>query len=222
MAAGALLVRSGDGRLRACVLINGRQEIYRLKSPAFRIWLIEQYQQVVRKLPPQRAAWRVVETLQARAEFEDHAAPAYMRVGRGQAHDASRYFLDLGDSSRRAVEISTSGWSIVENPPVHFWRPRGLLPLPVPARDGSIELLRPFVSLSGPEFYLLVAWLVAALRSTGPFPVLVLNGEQGSSKTTLARISRQVDRPADGTSPGRAPKPARPDGHGAQRLDAGL
>ena len=59
----APLVRAVDGRLHARVPVNGRQEIYALKSPAFRNWLIERYRSVLRKLPPQRAVRRVVEAL---------------------------------------------------------------------------------------------------------------------------------------------------------------
>ena len=114
-----------------------------------------------------------------------------MRVARGVGDDAGKFYLDLGDSTWQAIEISAAGWSIVEKPPVDFWRPRGLLPLPLPSRDGSIELLRPFVNLTEPEFRLTVAWMVMALRPAGPFPVLVLNGEQGTSKSTTARVLRQ-------------------------------
>ena len=129
LAACVPLVRAADGRLHARVPVNGRQEIYALKSPAFRNWLIDRFRTVVRQFPPQRAVRRVVEALEARAQFEDHTPPVYVRVGRGLDDDASTFYLDRGDSSQQAVAITASGWSIVETPPVHFTRPRGLLPL---------------------------------------------------------------------------------------------
>jgi hypothetical protein len=44
-----------------------------------------------------------------------------------------------------------------------------MLPLPVPERGGSIEALQPFLNLSNQnDFVLVVAWLLAALRSSGP------------------------------------------------------
>ena len=195
LAACVPLVRAADGRLHARVPVNGRQEIYALKSPAFRNWLIDRLPDRGAQASARAGCAARGRALEARAQFEDHTPPVYVRVGRGRDADASTFYLDLGDSSRQAVEISASGWSIVENPPVHFSRPRGLLPLPVPSREGSIELLRPFVNLIEPEFRLLVCWLVAALRPAGPFPVLVFNGEQGTSKTTLARIGRQLIDP---------------------------
>ena len=134
--------------------------------------------------------------LEARARFSAGIPEVYVRVGHevrddGQAH----YFLDLGDSSGRAVAISEQGWSVVDRPAVHFRRPEGLLPLPLPNRDGSIDLLRPYVNLAEPDFRLMIAWLTAALRPVGPYPVLVLNGEQASGKSTLARILRLLIDP---------------------------
>jgi hypothetical protein len=69
------------------------------------------------------------------------------------------------------------------------------LPLPVPGRGGSIGLLRPFVNLVESEFKLLIGWMAAALKPTGPYPVLVIHGEQGSAKSTLARVIRQLIDP---------------------------
>jgi hypothetical protein len=93
-----------------------------------------------------------------------------------------------GDRTGRAVAIREQGWSVVDRPDVHFRRPDDLLPLPVPARDGSIELLRSYVNLTDSDFRLMIAWLTAAMRPVGPYPILVLNGDQNSGKSTLAMI----------------------------------
>ena len=69
----------------------------------------------------------------------------------------------------------------------------------MPSRDGSIELLRPFVNLTDSDFLLLIGWMAAALRPAGPYPVLVIHGEQGSAKSTLAKVIRQLIDPQ--TSP---------------------
>jgi len=60
-------------------------------------------------------------------------------------------------------------------------RPVGMLPLPVPQQGGSIESLNSFLNLASRyDFVLIVAWLLAALRSGGPYPLLAISGEQGS------------------------------------------
>jgi hypothetical protein len=45
------------------------------------------------------------------------------------------------------------------------------------------------------EFVLVVAWLLAALRSSGPYPLLAISGEQGSAKTVLSKLVRALVDP---------------------------
>jgi hypothetical protein len=102
------------------------------------------------------------------------------------------------------VEITPSaekGWRVIsgEDAPVRFRRPRGMLALPTPALkpDGANGLLRRFFNVSGEDdLRLIVAWLVAALRPTGPYPVLLLQGEQGSAKSTAERLVRSLVDPS--------------------------
>jgi len=62
------------------------------------------------------------------------------------------------------------GWKVIANPPINFRRARGMQSLPIPARDGSIEELRPFLNVGSEyDFVLCVSWLVAALNAQGPF-----------------------------------------------------
>jgi hypothetical protein len=190
LASNARLFRSADGRFCAQVPVGDRLEIYRLKSAAFRDWLIDAYVIDQPEAPSSWAVRRVIGMLEARARFSAGIPEVFIRVGHDGDRGDSPYFLDLGDPRGRAVAIDNGGWSVVDRPGVHFRRPEGLLSLPLPARDGSIELLRPYVNLTEPDFRLMIAWLTAALRPVGPYPILVLNGEQASGKSTLARILR--------------------------------
>jgi hypothetical protein len=74
----------------------------------------------------------------------------------------------------------------------------------MPERGGSIELLRPYLNVPESEFRLVAPWLAAALRPNGPYPVLVVTGEQGSAKSTLARVLSEL------IDPQRAPLLAQP------------
>ena len=42
---------------------------------------------------------------------------------------------------------------------------------------------------------LIVAWLLAALRSGGPYPLLAISGEQGSAKTVLSKLLKALIDP---------------------------
>src|SRR5262249_23050574 len=80
--------------------------------------------------------------------------------------------------------------------PVRFRRAPGMLPLPEPRSGGSVADLRSFLNVkSEDDFELALAWLLAAMRDRGPYPVLALMGEQGSAKSTFATILRSLIDP---------------------------
>ena len=151
----ARLLRLSDGRLYAEVPVGDRRETYALASKRFRRWLIHGYRGDCGKVPSDWAILRVLGALEASASFDGDARSIFVRVGRDAGGGSSDVYLDLGDSTGQAVRIGPDGWELVQNPPIHFHRPDGLLPIPTPSRDGSIELLRPYVNLDEPEFRLL-------------------------------------------------------------------
>jgi hypothetical protein len=105
-------------------------------------------------------------------------------------------YLDLADAHWRAVEIAPTGWRLIEAPPVRFRHPPSLLPLPIPERGGSLEPLRRLLNLpSQADFVLVVAWLLAALRASGPYPLLAISGEQGSAKTVVCKMLKAIIDP---------------------------
>ena len=69
--------------------------------------------------------------------------------------------------------------------------------LPQPAAGGSINQLRTFLNVGGDNNWILcVSWLVAACRAKGPFPILILQGEQGSAKSTMVKLLRRIIDPS--------------------------
>jgi hypothetical protein len=113
------------------------------------------------------------------------------------AEEDGLLYLDLADEFWRCVEVGPDGWRIAEDPPVRFRRSAGMLPLPLPVRGGSIDSLASFLNLSSEnDFVLIVAWLLTAVRSGGPYPVLGIAGEQGSAKTVLSKLLRALIDPS--------------------------
>ena len=106
-------------------------------------------------------------------------------------HDGCVY-IDLANASWEAVRVHAAGWEIVSAPPVRFRRPRGMLALPAPALGGQLADVRPFANVTDSDWPLLIGWLVGALRPRGPYPVLLIHGEQGSAKSTLVRVCRSL------------------------------
>ena len=108
---------------------------------------------------------------------------------------ATTLYLDLGNLDRQVVRITREGWELVTDPPVRFRRPGGMMALPVPLRGGSLEQLRPFLNIRETDFLLILAWITAATRTTGPFPILVFSGEQGAPKSSTSKVSRLLVNP---------------------------
>jgi hypothetical protein len=96
--------------------------------------------------------------------------------------------VDLGAVDGRAVMITPAGWRTVERSPVLFRRSALTAPLPEPQTGGSLDGLRALINVDEPRFRLLAAWLVAALIPDIPHPILALFGEQGTAKSTAARL----------------------------------
>jgi hypothetical protein len=95
------------------------------------------------------------------------------------------------------VTITAHGWQIVQNSPVRLRRFKGMEALPTPQRGGSLSILRDLINIGDDRNWLLLAsWMAAACRPKGPYPVLGIQGEHGSAKSTLARRVRRIIDPS--------------------------
>ena len=189
-----------DGNTFATVKVDQHEESFAIKSSAFCHWLTREYgeQNPIRvhgktcpSAPSAQTLKEAISALAAKAArgVERQAA---LRV----AEHGGLIYLDLGTREWGAIEVSATGWRIITNPPVRFIRPAGFRPLPVPVKGGSILELRKFLNAgSDADFVLIVCWLIAALHPTGPYPVLVINGEQGSGKSISCRVLRRLIDP---------------------------
>jgi hypothetical protein len=199
LAAGVELFHSSDGAGYADITINGHRQTLSIKGRVFRRWLARRYYETTKSAPRSEALTSALNVIEAKADFDSDERQVFIRVG---AWDGKIY-LDLCNHTWRAVEIDAAGWRLIDKPPVWFRRTNGMLPLPTPILGGSVKSLRAFLNLkSDNDFVLVVAWLVAALRNSGPYPVLALSGEQGSAKSTLTAILRELLDP--NTAPLRA------------------
>jgi hypothetical protein len=195
----AELFHAPDGTGFADLGINGHRETWPIRSKGFHRWLARQFFEATRGAPSSEALQSALNVIEAKAHFDASERVVHIRVG---GLDGQLY-LDLGDESWRAVEIDTTGWRVIDTPPVRFRRAAGMQPLPKPVPGGSVETLRSFLNLqSDTDFVLVVAWALAVLRNCGPYPVIVLSGEQGSAKSTFSAILRALLDP--NTAPLRA------------------
>ena len=176
----------------ADVITDGHRETWPIRSKRFRTWVRRCYYHATGAAPGAAVIASALDLLEARAQFDAPERAVSMRV----AEHAGRIYLDLADEHWRAVAIGADGWRVLGCPPVRFRRSPGMLPLPVPERGGSVEILKSFLNLSNEnDFVLVVAWMLAALRPGGPYPLLAISGEQGSAKTVLSKVLRALVDP---------------------------
>lgn len=200
LAADAELFHTPAHECYARILVNDHKEVWPVRSGGFRRWLLRKFYEAEGKPPQSEALQSVVGVLEARAQFDGSERPVWVRVA---GHERNIY-LDLGNSAWKALEITPHAWQVVAEPPVFFRRSGSMAALPYPERGGSVAELRPFLNVgSDSDFILVVAWILAAMRPCGPYPITVLNGEQGAAKSTTGRIMGSLTDP--NISPLRSP-----------------
>ena len=180
-------------RAFATFAIGDHRETHALASQPFRRYVRRLFYLAEESAANGQSVTDALGVLEGKACFEGDEHDVNVRV----AGDATRILIDLGDDGWQAIEVTRGGWRILDHHPVKFRRTGGMAALPMPAAGGSVEALRPFVNVD-PEcddWKLVVGWLLAALRPGFPFPVLIAHGEQGSSKSTLNKVLRQLVDP---------------------------
>jgi len=94
--------------------------------------------------------------------------------------------IDLGTPDGRAVVIEPTGWKVTDRSPVTFRRSELTMPLPEPVRTGLDLLAEPIGNVSKRSWPLVLGWLVAGFMPMIPHPIMLLRGEQGTGKSTMA------------------------------------
>src|SRR5206468_10226415 len=99
----------------------------------------------------------------------------------------------LADEHWRAVEISKTSVKVLSSKecPVLFRRSEGMLALPEPDLLGTVDDVEPFIfRLSNDEKILFLAFLAYVAGPSNVYGILLLEGEEGSGKTTIAILTR--------------------------------
>jgi hypothetical protein len=191
----AALFHTPDGKAFADVEVDGVRHTWEVESRTFRDWLTSSFYAETGKGPSGEAVRTALDTIRAKARHQGPTCPVHVRL----CEHEGRLYLDLGDPLWRAVEVDPKGWRIVDRPPVRFRRPHSMKALPAPEHGGNVNDLRRFLNVRNDgDFVLVVAFLLAALRDSGPYPVLVVTGEQGAAKSTFCKVLRQLVDPCIG------------------------
>ncbi len=126
------------------------------------------------------------ESLVAYAEFVGATEAVWYRI----APIEGGIEIDMGDDQNsRAVIKDGTVQMVTQGSKTLFYRTPVSAAFVMPAGAGDLDRLKRYLNLHAVDQLLLVAWMSYTLAhpklSTSKFPILVINGDQGSGKTSL-------------------------------------
>ncbi len=187
-----------DRRAFATVMIADHFENMRLSSQEFGIWYSGRCHKHLKEPVGEQALRDVMHVLKARAIYEGPCYQTFLRIGGTNG----KIYLDLGRPEWDVIVVDEQGWQLTKNCPIKAIRTPHMQTLPIPEGGELLEAkMRPLLNVgSERDFRMIVAWLICAFRDVGEYPILSINGEQGSAKSTIARMVRMLIDPDKATN----------------------
>jgi hypothetical protein len=163
-----------------------------LHGRACKSWIGRLYHEQSKAAPNRNAMSDARLVLEGRALHDGPEHEAHVRI----AGDDSEIWADMCDG--RVIRIDATGWTVLPSAqcPHRFTRRPGMLALPEPRRPGRLHGLWDIVN-PPKDRALALAWVVCAFRPGRPYPILVVEGEQGSAKSTFCRVLRSLVDPRE-------------------------
>jgi energy-coupling factor transporter ATP-binding protein EcfA2 len=190
----AELFHDADKKAYATIRRDDHRETYPLRSRGFRTWLSGRFWAQFKDGCGGQIVQDALSTIEAHAIHEESSHRVYVRL----ALQNDRIYLDLGSDRFDVMEITSTGWRILEDQNVvKFRRPSGMAALPYPKESGSIDALKRYVNLANPDDWpLIVGFILGCFHPSGPYPILAVTGEQGSAKSTLLKVIKAITDPS--------------------------
>ncbi len=193
MAEGVELFHDQFGDAFALVPVGEHREIWPCRGKHLRRWLAGRFWQAEHKAANSEALSSALNVIEAKALFEGDEHELHNRVA---IHDGAIWY-DLTDRDWRAVRITAQGWEVVSSSPILFRRYSHQRPQLEPLGGGDLHELRRFVNLRDEAHFLLCeVYLVCCFVPDIPHPIPDVHGGQGTAKTTLLRVKRQLIDPS--------------------------
>jgi hypothetical protein len=185
---------SSDGIAYTDIIIDGHRHTYPVRSRRFRLWLIGEFLEEYDKGINSQSMQDCLSTLESIAIFRNPERAVYLR----KAELDGKIYIDLGSEDWSAIEVNAIGWGIIPTPPVRFWRPETMLPLPTPTHGGKLNDLRELLNVDNDSWVLISSFLLFCFCPSDVYPVLVLFAPRGSGKTTAAEVLKDLVDPGKG------------------------
>lgn len=192
MGAGAEFFHSDLGDPYATIPVDGHREIWPIDDRSFKTWLHGVYYKETGRPVNGEAVTQVVSTLSAAATFD---APEPVTLSTRVTAKESAFWYDLTNPAWQAVKVDTSGWSVVDNPPILFSRYPHQAAQAVPAHGGDPAKILKYVNLKEQQT-LFLCWLISCFIPDIPHAMPIFYGEKGAAKSTACAILKAIIDPS--------------------------
>jgi hypothetical protein len=175
---------------------RGGSTVHRLDAPGTKLLVFQEYRARGVNLRPHELK-QEMELLRADALLNPDVRDVWQRVG--PIPDGVE--IDVGDATDNRIRVTARGVEVVAGgPETLFHRSPTTKLFTMPAAQGDLSLLDPYVNLERPSAPLLRGWLSYVVAhpkdENSKFPILVLGGEQGSGKSFLCRRIQDIIDPS--------------------------
>ncbi|WP_022669773.1 toprim domain-containing protein [Hippea alviniae] len=166
-------------------------EIMQIRSKEFKKFISSIYYRTTKKVLYPKVADNVIFTLDSIISNESKEEDVFYRV----AYYNGNIYIDLADEKWRVIEITPNSWRILDKSPVNFIRYASTLSLPEPKESGNVNRLKEFLNIDDEGFNVIVGFLLNVLSPNENHIGMILTGEQGSTKSTMAKMIKSVVDP---------------------------
>lgn len=176
----------------AAIVIADHQEVHKVQSKKFKLWLTKLFFEETGKAPSAEAMNQALGVLEMMALYRGGQNKLHLRT----AEKDGIFYYDLADDHWGAVQVSSGKVEIIRKPPIVFYRNRNMKAQVTPDFDGRLNLLLSHVRIQDKlDRLLYLIYIVTCLIPNIAHPVLVISGEKGAAKSTTIRLTRSIVDP---------------------------
>lgn len=176
------------------ILVDEQEKVIQMTSQGFNDWVRVNFMEMYNKPAISSHLKEATGHLESLARTTGDKIQTSLR----NAYISNSSYIDLANEQGQVVKIDKDGWSLATKPEVYFTQSPSMAEIPLATGHGDFnELVSPYLNLEDDNAkYLLIASIVSAFFDLPSKPFLLINGEQGSAKSTTTRIIGELLDPS--------------------------
>ena len=190
------LFRDLSGDAYAQLARDDHREVHAIESKGYREHLASEYYASAEKGCSRNAMTDAIDTLGAQARFSGDLRRVWLRT----ASEDGALVIDRGDPDWSEIHVDVTGWAVQAGGAIMFRRAHRMLPLPLPEEPAhptaAFARLWKYANVTPDDRVLVAAFILGAFKPEGPYPLLMVSGEQGTGKSTFSRLLKRLIDPS--------------------------